>query len=351
MTSSWRPLAVAAALTASLAGGIAEAQTVMIRNAPAGSKIDVVWNSTPAGSGAVDASGGVTTIPLKITLPADRRETDVYVFVDLCEENRFRVVLAEREQQPLDQGTGCRRESLGLFLLRPVSSFLVDVGAGTPTVMLRQGEISLTPQRVFDKPPTGLVIFGGGGFTKFKEALFVACGNVPCNGDDTKISFAGGAAYWLTPWLAGEFAYLRSDDVTAEGEFDNHRFDSFLDSHRVTVSAVGGIPIRRFRPYGKIGLAWHRAYSGTTQTADDVTVTIDGVEQTIEGGTQTFELETEGWSWSWGGGGELWFNQRFAVYGEIGRAAMKEEDRKGSEGTIDERATHWAAGIRIRIGG
>ena len=151
MTISWRPLAVAVALTSSLAGGIAEAQTVMIKKAPAGSKIDVVWNSTPAGSGAVDTSGA-TTIPAKIALAPGRREIDVYLFVDVCEENRFRIVLAEREQQPLDQGTGCRRESLGLFLLRPVSTFLVDVGAGTPTVMLRQGEISLTPQPVFEPP-------------------------------------------------------------------------------------------------------------------------------------------------------------------------------------------------------
>ena len=350
MTISWRPLAAAAALTVSLAGDTAEAQTVMIKNAPAGSNIEVIWNSAAAGSSAADSSG-VATIPLKIPQTPERRETDVYLFVDFCEENRFRVVLAERDQQPLDQGTGCRRESLGLFLVRPVSTFLVDVGAGTPTVMLRQGELSLTPQPVFDRPPTGLVIFGGGGFTKFREALLVACGNAACSGKDNKLSFAGGAAYWVTPWLAGEFAYLRSDDVTAEGAFDNHSFDSFLDSHRVTVSAVGGIPVRRFRPFGKIGLTWHRAYSGTTQTAEDTTVTIDEVEQPIEGGTQTFELETEGWSWNFGGGTEVWFNQRFAIYGEFGRAAMKGEDRQGSEGEIDEVTTYWVAGVRIRIGG
>lgn len=351
MTISWRPLAVAAALAVSLAGDVAEAQTVMIKNAPASSNIEVLWNATPAGSGTADASG-LATILLKIPSTPQRRDVDAYLFVDICEENRLRVLLAERDQQPPDQGTGCRRESLGLFLVRPpVSTFLIDVGAGTPTVMLRQGEISLTPQPVFDSPPTGLVIFAGGGFTKFREALLVFCGNADCNGKDNKLSFAGGAAYWVTPWLAGEVAYHRSDDVTAEGSFANHTFDSFLDSHRVTVSAVGGIPIRRFRPFGKIGLAWHRAYSGTTQTAADTTVTIDGVDQTIEGGTQTFELETEGWSWNWGGGAEFWFNQRFAMYGEFGRAAMKGDDRKGSEGVLDERTTYWVAGVRIRIGG
>jgi hypothetical protein len=349
MMNRWRPLALAAALNVALCVGVADAQTVIVRNAPAGSTIELGLNAATIGSAVADASGTAT---LAVPGNVSKTETDAYVYVDVCDKMR-RVLLLERGQPAPPAGACDRSQIVGLFLVRRVSTLVVDVGGPNPTVLLRQGPVDLrSPDRAAFAAPTGLVLFGGGGFGKFGNARAIACGNVgTCAGDESGLMYTAGAAYWLTNILAAEVSYLRPAEVTVDGSGDNFQFNSSLDAHVVTIAGKIGAPVGRVRFYGQAGMNYHRATFSTTQTIDDATVTIDEVTETIEGGTQSFELKTAGWGWQFGGGVEIWVAPFVAIYGEGGRAVIKGDARDGGEGSLDDHLTYALGGVRIRIGG
>jgi hypothetical protein len=239
-----------------------------------------------------------------------------------------------------------------LFLIRPISTLVVDLSSTIPTVMLRQGPVNLNPQRPSTPVPTGLVVFGGAGMGKFRDAIALACGNVqPCSGDDWGIAYTAGADYWISRFLAAEVSYVRRSELDVDGSGSTFSFNSSLDTHVTTVAGKVGIPMGPVRVYGKAGGNYLRATTGTTQTIDDTTVTIDGVEQTIEGGTLTSEIKFSGWGWAFGGGIEAWVKPSFAIYAEGGLAGLKGSPRENVEGAIDDRLTYAVAGVRVRIGG
>src|SRR5512142_973909 len=129
MIESWRPLVLAAALSVSAGMGVATAQTVIVKNAPSGLAIQLVLNSATVGTARADTSGNAT---IAAKLPATI-DTDVHIFVDLCGTSR-RILFIERGLQPQGAAPGCdRREIVGWFLLRPITSMLVDAGTN-PTV-------------------------------------------------------------------------------------------------------------------------------------------------------------------------------------------------------------------------
>jgi hypothetical protein len=335
-------LALAAALTLTIGVGAATAQTVVLRSVPPGSTIDIVVNSGSAESTKSEAGGDVV-IPIKMFANASTTETDAQVLVDTCGTTRKVIILERGYTTPADEPGCTRRDMGGWFVVKPVSSLVIDLGGSSPTLLLRQGSYSLSPPRTWDPSPTGLVVFGGGSFNKFGNVRDVACGTLTsCSGGDAEFGFTAGVAYWLTPYLAAEASYIRSPEIDVEGSGDNFRFTSTLDPHVFAVVGKVGIPAGPIRPYGHIGGNYHRATFSTNQTVTNGT----------ESGTQSYSLETGGWSWIFGGGLEAWFSSSFGIYGEVGRASIKGPAvEENVEGEIDDHLTTILFGIRIKIGG
>lgn len=353
MMKFWRPLAIAAALNVIVSAGAANAQTVVVTNAPPGSTVELVLNTTTIGTAAVDARGDAS-LPVNLSAHAGKTEMDANIYVDVCENVR-RVLLVERGQPRAPLGPGCnRRDVEGLYLVKRISSVVVDVGGPNPTVWLRQGSVTLHPSkppRAWSASPTGLLVFGGGGLARVANVVAVACGDVTdCSGHKSGGAYTVGAAYWLTPFLGAEASYIKPADIEAQGRRTGFRFNSALDAHVLTIVGKVGGPLGRLRLYGEAGASYHRATFGTTQTVEDVTTTVGDVTQTIPGGTQTFELKTAGWGWVFGGGMDIWMASSFAIYIEGGRAGLKGSAIENGEGSIDDSMTFLLVGARVRIG-
>jgi hypothetical protein len=350
MMESRRLPTLAAALTLTLSAGVASAQTVLVRNAPPDSSLEVVLNTTPIGTATADARG-IATLPVSLSKNLNKTETDAQIFVDVCANVR-RVLVAERALSIPAPEAGCtRRDMGGIFVVREVSTLVVDFAGPSPTLMLRQGRVSLEPARVFG-PPSGLVIFGGGGFTSLSNETSAACGTLAeCARDDFGSAFTAGASFWFGQYIAAEGSYVKPSKGTADGSGTGFRFESIFDSEMFTAAGKIGAPVRAVRIYGKVGANYHRATLRTTQTVEDVTITVDGVEQTIRGGNQVYWVKTAGWGWLFGGGLEVWVAPAFGIYGDVSRAALKGSAIDDEEGLTDERVTTMFVGARIRIGG
>ena len=341
----WRPLALAAGLVVCLAASAA-AQNVIAREGPPGARLEVVLNAKPVGTATFDPQGEAT-VPLNLNANAGRTEADVTVEVDVCGDLRRVIVVARGEAGYLPQ-PGCDRQSIaGLYFIRRQSTLIVRLGGAGPSLMLLQREPG---SHAWNPAPTGLMVFGGGGFGKFSDASLVACGTVSCSGGGYGPAYTGGVEFWPLRFAGVEATFLRPMQITISGSGTTHRFTTDMDAHAFTVSGKVGLPLGPVRLYGRVGTAYHGATITTSQTYDDRTVTVDGVEQTIPGGTQTSAVETSGWGLTYGGGMELWISTWLAIYGEAGRTAMKGEFRD-AEGILDDTLTSYLFGARIRIGG
>ena len=350
MTKLLRLLAVAAALLLTAGGAVATAQTLIVRRAPIGSTVELVVNSTKAGSAQADA-GGDARIPFTLPTRAGRTEMDARVYVDTCGEIR-RVIIADRDIPPTPPESSCERQEItGVFLMRRVTSAVIDVGEPIATLLLRQGPYSLRPRGPRRQAPRGLVIFAGGSLVTYADALEFGCTGVPtCSGDDRGVGYTVGADFWVTRYVAIEGSYIRPPHLTIAGSGEAYRFDSFLEPHLFTVAGKVGVPLGPIRLYGRAGFNYHRAESGTTQVTEDITVTDGDVTTVTPGSTQTVEAKTEGWGWLFGGGMEAWVAPAFAFYIEGGGAGIKGKSEVVEQGTIDNRVTMFTAGIRIRLG-
>jgi hypothetical protein len=345
----WSCAASAAAL---LTGTVsASAQTVIATNAPPRSTVEYILNMETVGSATADESGNATIAP-KQAGDRDRAGMEAHVYVDTCDTLR-RVLIINRNQQPPPEGAGCQRAQVaGIFLVRPVSTLVIDVEGPVPTVLLRQGRFSLEQRlgRTWS-PPTSLVLFGAPGLARITDPVDRACGNITdCSGSASGLALTGGVELWFNRFLAAEVSYLRPDEVTAEGRAGDFSFNSTLDAHVLTIAGKVGGPVGPARLYGKGGATYHWATFATTQTNEDVTVTTDGVTTTIEGGTQTFELRTRGWSWLVGGGVEVWLKPAFGLYLEGGRVGMKGSAVDDADGEIDDGIAYVVLGARVAIG-
>ena|SRR5438874_10339736 len=334
MVNPWRPLIAAAALSVTLGARTTEAQAVMVRNAPAGATIEVALNATNVGSGTADAQG-VATLPLDLSAHGNKTEIDANVYVDTCDTRR-RIVVVERGQTIAPQEAGCdRREISGLFWVRRVNTLVIDIGGANPTLMLIRGQYDTGPAHTWSVP-TGLVVFGGGGLTKFGDLAVSACGNVtPCTSKDSGIAYTVGGTYWITKFLGAEAGYVRPPKGTVSSSTDRLTFNNALDAHIFTAAGKIAVPAGPVRFYGSAGTNYHRATSVTTET--------------IAGSTQTFQFKTNGWSWMWTGGGEVWFGSSFGLYGEFGFARLRASSVEGA-GVIDDHLRVMLFGARVRIG-
>ena len=328
-----RPLALAGVVSAMLAGS-ASAQTVVVRGLPSGGAAELVQGGATV-PGTADADGDAT-LQGSLSDPGDTRIT---IFVDTCEQVR-RVVLVPRDGAAPPPPEGCARAAVpGVFVVRPVSTIVVNLSGANPTVLLRQGPFDFRrTQRRGVEPPAGLMVFGGGGYSRLHEAFDLACGDVSeCIGENSGVAFGGGVAFWFTPYAGIEASYVKPKRTLTEGAIANSLFRSTLEPHVLMFQAKLGVPAGRFRFYGQGGATWHRA--SITNIQDSV----DGIEDRVE-------LRTNGWGWTFGGGAEAWLAPAVALYVEGGRAALKGGGvETGGEGKLDERMTYAIAGLRISL--
>jgi hypothetical protein len=335
MRTSLRLLAAAAALNMTTGAGIALGQTVVVRHSPPSETIELMLNAAPVATATADAAGD-TILPLDLrTNNAGRLEIDANIFIDACDK-LHRVIVVERGQAIAAQQPGCeRRDIAGLYSVRRNNTLVVDIGGPNPTMMLIKGSYSLEPQRVWGAP-AGLVLFGGGGLTSFRDANLIFCGDTPSCGKNAGVAYTAGAAVWLKPWLGIEGSYVQPQKPTASGSGSNYNFDSELEVRVATVAGVVAIPIGPVRLFGKGGGNFHYAKATTTNT--------------VNGASQAFELQTQGWGWVGGGGLEVWMSPWIALYAEAGFVGIKGREIGGGPGLLDDRMRYVVLGLRAHIG-
>ena len=358
MTLRWRWLVFMTAVGLIVCAGEGIAQTVIVKDAPAGTRVELVLNTTAVAMAMTDQEGLATLAVPRSESAAG--ETAVQLFVDRC-SNILRVLVVGRTATPAAEG-GCTRQAIpGSYVMRRVTSFVVEVGGTTPVLWSTQGPAPLSwirPPRTAEEGsgrawgplPTGLVLFGSPGLATYSDLTTVACGSAAsCNGSFSRPSYAFGAAYWFNPFLAAEVQYVNPSKGVVSGSDTNLRFDSSLEAPLVSVAGVVGRAIGPVRLYGRAGVNRHRATLHTTQTVDETSVTTEQGTQTIRGGTQTLDLETEGWGLVFGGGTEVWLSPRAALYGDLTRASLKGNATAIPEGTIDDNAWLVQVGVRIHV--
>jgi hypothetical protein len=357
-----RRLAVlAAALTVSGAAGLATAQTVVVTKAPPGATVELGLNAATIGTATADAAG-IATLPVNLESRGRKPEADARILVDVCETAR-RVMLLEAGWEAPPPAAGCtRHEIFGVFYLQKITTVVVSAGDQAQAVWIKQG--SAPEAWLRDRPvdttgdgrpevavPSGLVIFGGVGLSKYKNASTVACGpSTSCTSDNNQIAGWFGGDYWIRPFLAASFGYLKPAGATASGDGTGYRFHTSLDPNVVTMTGKIAIPYRRLRAYGEVGATYNWTTRITTQTMDEVTLDVDGLVVVVPGGTQSFTLKTDGWSWTWGGGVEFWFSKSVGIWGEYSWVGLKGKASGGGEGTLDDSLTSVFAGVRFRLG-
>jgi hypothetical protein len=344
-------------LGVTVGAGTATAQTVIVRNARPASKIEVQVDEEAAKSTPADANGDAT---LALAL-AQGNDESVRFFVDVCDE-LVRVHLVRSGVQPAPSEAGCNRNEIwGLYLMRPVTTFVVDV-EGTvasihltqgpaPVAWLGRGQLTEHTRKYFQAtPPTGLVLFGGVGPATFSDAVNTTCGDAPtCTGSHIIGVAAAGATYWIGRFVGAQISLIKPAQVTATGSGNTYHFNSTVSSRLLTVAGAVGGPAGPVKLYALAGANYHQATFTTTETIADTTVVVNNVTQTIPGGTQTFEHKTQGWNWMVGGGLEAWATRPVAFYVEAQRARLKATDIGSGEGGIDDNLTFIVVGARVHI--
>jgi hypothetical protein len=349
MMACRRLVTAAAGFYLLLTAGTAHAQTVLVRNAPPDSNVEVVLNASPVGTGKVGAAG-IALIEVDLQKNVSKTETDAQIFVDVCENVR-RVVIVERAFSVPSPEVGCNRRDMGgLFVVKQISTLVIDFGGPSVTLLLRQGKVSLAPPRTWDGGRTGLMLFAGGALTNVSNFPGIACGSATaCSNESRGFGYTAGAEYWVTPNIAAVGSYTRPFEATTDGSGDRYEFDSTLTLETVNVGGKIGFPAGRTRIYGQVGAVWTRGLFETTQTIDPLTTEVDGVSTTVPGGTQRYNFQTRGWGWYLGGGVEVWLTGSLAVFGEFDRSVLKGAAINDQEGTLDERLTSIVAGVKVRL--
>lgn len=336
MTKPLRLLVAAAALNVTI-GAAADAQTVIVRKAPAGTDIELFLNATKVSTAPVDAAGDAT-LPLNLRENnAGKTDIDANIFIDTCDKLR-RILVVERGQPAFAQQPGCdRREVSGLYLVRRPNTLVIDVGGANPTMMLINGAYGLGPQKPGPRAPKGLVLFGGAGLADFRDAVAISCGTAaPCDGKNAGLNYGGGVTLWITRFLAAEGSYMKPRNAKASGSGTDYSFNSALDTHVVTITGRLGVPAGPVRVSGLVGTNYHFATLTT--------------KETIKGQSQTFVVDTRGWGWVFGAGIEIWTAPVFALYADAGIAGLRGVPVSGGEARFNDRLRFVTVGARVRVG-
>ena len=358
MTGLWRSLVLAAVCV--MAAGVAEAQTVMVRNAPQGSTIELVLNAATVAT-VPARPGAETTLTLPPMESGPKGKMDVRFWVDYCENVR-RVFVVEAGLFPANKDVGCdRKEVAGVYLAQAQTTFVVDLTGTSPSVWLRQGPVPSTwlgagpmvgPSGSGIQPRPGLLAGGGFGFSNLKEFALVQCGNVTsCTGNNPGFTWEAGATIWVFPFLGAEFSYVKPATLTLQGTQSPLNFTTTFDSNMMRVVGKGGLSFGPVRVYALGGENYHRATITTTETLKDQTGTLDdGSTVVIKGGTQIITMKTSGWGLVAGAGAEFWMNSRFLIYAEVTKSWIKGYTTDNSGIEMNDRKWAYMLGIRYRVG-
>jgi hypothetical protein len=352
-----RQLALAAALWATAFAGAAAAQTLIIRNGVPATAVEVTLNGTPIGSSHSDNIGDAR-IQTHAFTSGKSRETGVEVNIDDCSA-LMRVVLVERNLPAPPAAAGCRRRNIeGTFVLRPTTSFVIDLKDVTPTLLQHQGPPPAEWLRLGTAPLTsiagttpGLVLWGGTTLTRFNTSFADLCGDAQlCEGKDFKPTVAFGGAYWFIPELGVSASFAKSAETTAAASQDAYTFDATRDFRIVTLMGNVAFAHGNFRMYGQLGTNYSQAMTSTTQTLPDISVVKGDVVTTFKGGTDTLRLRSGGWSWAAGGGVEVWWKPPVGFYGEVTRARLKGHDLDGGSDSVADGIIAFSGGVKFRVG-
>src|SRR5207247_4416278 len=153
--------------------GTAAAQTAIVRSAPPGSTIELTMNGGAVTSATADNYGDAT-----LTVPARTAEAAVEIHVDDC-GNRVRVLIVERGLQPSTPEPGCSRIDIGsVFVMRPMTTFVVDIDSSAtsvhltqgppPAIWVQRGAAAAGSSRSWGTPTNGLVGSAGLGYSMFR---------------------------------------------------------------------------------------------------------------------------------------------------------------------------------------
>jgi hypothetical protein len=227
-----------------------------------------------------------------------------------------------------------------------VNTIVVNVAGPAPSLLLVRG--SYTPPKPVAEGsteeehsaaplPAGLMMFGGGSYTNFRDAGILFCGNVSCDPRTAGFTYTFGVDVWLTRFLGFEGAYLRPREVKASGGDGTFTFDTKMDTDVWTLAGKVGAQAGVVRLYGKAGMNYHQATTTTLQT--------------MEGLRQTFEYKTTGWNWLYGGGMEAWMGQRqrLAIFADGGIMRIKGDAEGGGEAQINDIMKYITVGVKVRL--
>jgi hypothetical protein len=338
MTRLWRLLAMAAALNLTAGAALAAAQTVLVRKAPPATTVELLLNDAVVGTGTTNPEGELS-LDLKMTQP----ELDANVYVDVCAKSR-RVMVVDHNRRPPAAPADCeRRDISGIFWVRPINTLVVDVGGTQPSMLLIRGAYKPPKPEAAEgegesgpkfETPTGLTLFGAGGFGKFRDAILVACGNVPCDANDGGLGYSFGGGFWFTPWLGAQGGYTKPRRVSARGG-EGFTFDSQFDVDIFNAAAVIGVPAGRGRVYGLVGASFHQSTTNLSETIDSA--------------TQVFLQKTHGWGLLYGAGLEVWATPKVALFGEMSLAKVKGSAEDKGDGRVDDSLRFISVGVKIRL--
>lgn len=353
----WRRAIASASLVIAGAGAV-NAQTVVVQRAAAGAPVELVLNGTTMATGAAEP-GGTATLRMTVTDRENRWRSIVVVLVDTCGATT-RIHLVDRDRGgPPPVGACARTPVDGFYLLQAVTTMVIDLGSGRPSMRISQGRAPsdwLAGTSVVDSGASdrmNIYVLGGGGFRNIQEPIDRACGNVtPCSGGPWGYALQGGVGFWIVPYFGVQGDYTHVPAFEMQGSADTYTFTSTFGTDLFTVSGMYGLPLGRLRPFARVGAAHHRAVATTVQVSAPTTV-IDastGEELSDPGGTEQFALETTGWGFLVSGGAEMWATRWLGFYGEATWTFLRGEAEGELEGSTDDRLMLMVGGVRIRLG-
>ncbi len=341
-------LALTAGLLMTAGSGIASAQTVVVRNAPAGASATLVLNDEQVATATADAVGNAT-LRADMSTRLRKVEAGVHVIVDSCGE-AWRILLVENGVQPAPVQGACTRATVrDVFSIQPITTLVIEVDAQNPAVWIRQGpapvvwlgeETATTLKRTWKAAPVGIIVSAGVGGANFENTVSQACGDaVSCVGESLRTDGAIAATYWLTRFVAADVAYLRPGRVNASGSGTNFSFTSGLDARMLTIDGKVAFQAGPVRLYGLGGVNRLSATSTTVQTIPTGADT-----------PETFAFKAQGWGWLAGGGAETWITNRLGLYVEGDVIALKGGAIDNAQGSLSDTVIFATTGVRVAVG-
>ena len=232
----------------------AAAQTLIARRAPIGSTIELVVNSTKAGSAQADSAGDAK---IPFTLPTGKTEMDARVYVDTCGRDASRDRRG-RDAAPIPPKPTARgrKSPASSWSARSARSSSTSATRWPPAARPGQPTVSALADRA------GRRRAGSWSSAARHGQLHQRAGvrlhrRADVFGRRNRLGYTVGADYWVTRYVAIEGCYIRPPHLTIAGSGQAFHFDSFFEPHLFTVAGKVGVPLGPVRLYGRAGFNYH----------------------------------------------------------------------------------------------